>query len=216
MNPRTHEVIEKIAAILKYASASGDGLLRVEKDMFHCTFSEIEGPAAISLKTHVIELLQVTRPDLPPISISRTAGVMQITAGGMPMALEEVEKKLAALDLVLEIEGQFRAEGGGENVYYIGYPGRNLPVDNLASISADSPEGACLRFIASRIDLGSVECVSNELDPKVSELTMRRAHDFRKYDFAAMVRALAPLIDLEIDRRIEIRQEADPGLWLDI
>lgn len=216
MSPRPHEVIEKIAAILKDASAPGDGLFFVDKDMFHSTFSEIEGPAAISLKTHVIELFQAARPEILPVSISRTAGVMQITAGGMPMALDEVEKKLAALDLVLEIEGQFRAEDGGGNGYYIGYPGRNLPVDNLASISADSPEGACLRFIASRIDLSGVECVSSELDPKLSELTMRRAHDFRKYDFAAMVRALAPLIDLEIDRRIEMRQESGPDPWLEI
>lgn len=212
MTQSLHHAVAAIAETLSRSLEASEWVLRVDDDQMLSFLGEIDASTSMRLATQLGDLREAADERYYPIVFSCQKGEMNVAVAGLDVGPNVDEKKLDDLDVIFAVDEQFEAEDGGDNRYLFGFPGQNLPVDNLAAISADTAEGACARFLAGRMDFSGIEAVPTDLDPKLAKLTMRRSHDWRQYDVMGLIARVAPVIDREIDRRIVGESSPSPEM----
>ncbi|MFX4300166.1 hypothetical protein [Pseudosulfitobacter pseudonitzschiae] len=165
------------------------------------------GPAG----DHALQAIGRIAQDLPeafdPIILSADSSGRELRVGGARIDLDTMEAVLDSLTIARKIIDTDPAcaipEDGGDQRYLIGSVGANLQ-ETARSIDAETPQEAVIQYIAGRVPLGEVDFISPDVDfRQAGEFSIRRAHDYKRYDFDALVKHACIQIDKALQQEID-------------
>lgn len=197
-----------LARQLMSLDEGGSTYLRITKDdLFARNDLLAMGPGG----EHVLQAIGRIAQDLPdafsPITLSSDKSARYMTVAGAPIEIETMSSVLDSLAMAHDIAAGDKAcaepEDGGDHRYLIGSDSADL-TRTARTIDANTAQEAVIKYIAGRVPLGDVDFISPDLDfRQPGKFAIRRAHDWKSYDFDALVEHACARIDQALEAKID-------------
>lgn len=208
--------LEIIARHLKAIEGRADTYVRLMRDEVFASNDVIrQGPTGL----HAVEAISRLIADLPdaytPIVVSSNKDGVRMTVSGADLDLENMAPTLDSIAYAARVIEDYVSciipEDGGGHRYLIGSTGANL-THTARTVDADTPDAAIIKYIAGRVNLTEVSQIPEDLDfRQPGTFSMRRAHDWKRYDFDEMAAQCCTNINLTLSLDRSRDDEVAPG-----